>query len=304
MTIRNIEIFLAVCDHGCNLTKAAKSLYLAQPAVSAAVRELEEHYGIRLFERISRRLYITEAGRQFLEYARRISGLLGDVENQMHHWDEQGILRVGASITIGSQFLPDYAAVFTAMHPGMDLRVQIAPSIQLERMLMDNTLDFALIEGSVHEPNLIVEDYMDDSLMIIGPAVHSGESPRVMDLAEFANERFLLREKGSGTREEFDTILNAAGIFVEPVWEATSTTALVNGVIHGFGITVLPCRMVQGAIEKDLVTPIRVQGLEFRRKFRIIYHKEKYLSPSMEAFIKLCKNFEYDYPLPQYNGLF
>ena len=175
MTIRHIEIFLAVCDHECNLTKAAKSLYLAQPAVSAAVRELEEHYGIRFFDRISRRLYITEAGRQFLEYARRISGLLGDVENQMHHWDEQGILRVGASITIGSQFLPDYAAAFTAMHPGMDLRVQIAPSIQLERMLMDNALDFALIEGSVHEPDLIVEDYMDDSLMVIGPANHNGK---------------------------------------------------------------------------------------------------------------------------------
>lgn len=304
MNMRHIKIFLAVCENDCNITKAAKQLYLAQPAVSAAIHELENYYGILLFDRISKRLYITDAGRQFLEYARRICALFNDLENQMHHWEELGIMRVGASVTIGSQFLPDYIKTFLAFYPGMDVRVQIAPSIQLEQKILANGLDFALIEGSVHEPGLVAEDYMDDSLIIIGPGTSPGRRIIEMDLETFKKQRFLLREMGSGTREEIDAVINATGFSVDPVWEATSTTALVNGVMHGFGVTVLPCRMVMGAIDKGLVTPIRVKGLKFERKFRIIYHKDKYLSPAMQSFIQLCKNYEYDYPMPQYTGLF
>lgn len=98
MTLRHIRIFLAVCENGNNTTRAARALYLAQPAVSRAVAELEEYYGVRLFDRIGRRLYLTEAGRRMWEYAVHICGLFDDLEKGLRGWDEQGVLRVGASI--------------------------------------------------------------------------------------------------------------------------------------------------------------------------------------------------------------
>ena len=167
MTLRHIRIFLAVCENGNNTTRAARALYLAQPAVSRAVAELEEYYGVRLFDRIGRRLYLTEAGRRMWEYAVHICGLFDDLEKGLRGWDEQGVLRVGASITIGSQFLPGYVDAFRAAHPGVDVRVWVGPSEQLEEKLLHNTLDVALMEGPVHGSALTAEEYMADTLAVV-----------------------------------------------------------------------------------------------------------------------------------------
>ena len=112
MTLRHIKIFLAVCDCDCNTTKAAEELFMTQPAVSLAIKELEQYYGVVLFDRIGRRLRISEAGLHFKEYAVPISALFDDMEKGMRNWDAFGVLRVGASITIGAQFLPGYVRAF------------------------------------------------------------------------------------------------------------------------------------------------------------------------------------------------
>ena len=112
MTLRHIRIFLAVCDHDCNVTRAAQALYMAQPAVSAAIRELEEEYGVRLFDRISRRFSITEAGRRFYQYARQMDALYGDMDREMRGWNTRGLLRVGCSITVGSRMMPEIVRTF------------------------------------------------------------------------------------------------------------------------------------------------------------------------------------------------
>ena len=145
---------------------------------------------------------------------------------------------------------------------------------------------------------------MMDHLTVICPANGPFLPGQCLTQAEFRQQKFLLREKGSGTREEFDRAVEAAGFSVEPIWEATSTTALVNGVISGIGIAVLPQRMVLGPLERGLVIPVQVEGLRFCRRFYIVYHKDKFLSPLAKDFLELCRNYEMDYPMPQYNGLF
>ena len=99
-------------------------------------------------------------------------------------------------------------------------------------------------------------------------------------------------ERGSGTRETFERVIEEAGFSVTPIWEATSTTALVNAVINGLGVAVLPYRMIIGPLEQGLVVSVHVKGLNFRRKFHIIYHKDKFLTSSAKAFIQLCKSYE------------
>lgn len=304
MTLRHIRIFMAVCEHDNNVTRAAESLFLAQPAVSFSIRELEEYYGVKLFDRIGRRLYLTEAGRRFREYAVHITALFDEMEKGLRDWDSFGILRVGASVTIGSQFLPSYVEVYNALYPGVDVRVLIGPSEQLEAKLLNNKLDFALIEGEAHEPSLVAEEYMEDTLAVICSARGPFEQGQTVSMETFKQQRFLLREPGSGTREVFDHAMQAAGCHVIPAWEGMSTTALVNAVIHGLGITVLPQRMISGPQERGLVKAFDVEGLDLKRKFLIVYHKNKFLTGSAKAFLELCRNFEMDYPMLKYNGLY
>ena len=294
MTIRHLTIFLSVFDHGCNTTRAAEALHMTQPAVSLAIRELEQYYGVHLFDRIGRRLKLTEAGQRFQVYAAQIRTLFDDMERQMRDWDAFGLLRVGASITIGSQFLPHYVKAFYQQFPGTQVRVLVATSGQLEQKLLRDELDFALIEGVPHAASFHVEEYMDDHLVVLCPADSGYQPDQEISIEEFRRQNFLLREQGSGTREVFDRAVEAAGFSVTPIWEAMSTAALVNGVINGLGIAVLSHRMVRDPISRGLVVPIRVQGLSFQRKFYLIYHREKFLTTSAKAFIHLCRTWEPD----------
>lgn len=304
MTLRHMSIFRAVCEAGFNSTKASEVLHMTQPAVSLAIKELEQYYGVHLFDRIGRRLQITDAGKQFLQYAIHITDLFQDMETGLRDWGSKGILRVGASITIGSQFLPGYVKAFSSRFPTIDVRAVVEQANRLEKKLLENELDCALTEGIVHDPNIVSEPYMEDHLSVVCSADKGWRQGQIISIEEFQKERFLLREHGSGTREVFDRAVAQAGINVTAVWEAMSTTALVNAAINGLGIAVLPHRMILPALNQGLIVTVGVQNLVFRRNFYVIWHKDKFLTDAAKAFIALCKNYEVDYPFPQYNGLF
>lgn len=304
MTIRHLKIFASLCGSNFNTTRAAEELHMTQPAVSLAIKELEQYYGVAFFDRIGKRLKITEAGQRLYEYSTHILALFDEMEKGMKDWDSFGVIRVGASITIGSQFLPNYVKAFYSRYPGTKVKATIGPSAQLEQKIQNNELDVALVEGNSHIPSFVLEEYMQDSLTIICPANGRFFSGQQLSIEEFRQQDFLLREHGSGTRETFERVIEEAGFSVTPVWEAMSTTALVNAVINGLGISVLPHRMVIGPIERGLVVAVQVKGLRFERKFHILYHKNKFLTSSAKAFLDLCRNYEMDYPLPRYNGLY
>ena len=304
MTLRHMMIFRAVCEAEYNTTRAAQMLHMTQPAISLAIKELEQYYGLRLFDRIGRRLQITDAGKLFLQYATHISELFNDMETGLRDWGTKGILRVGASITIGSQFLPGYVKAFSNLCPGIDVRAIVEQGERLEKKLLENELDVALTEGIVHDANIVSEAYLEDHLSIICAADKGWQQGQSVSMEEFKKQRFLLREPGSGTREVFDRTIAQAGLSITPIWEAMSTTALVNAVINGLGIAVLPHRMILPALRQGLIITVKVQELQFRRNFYITYHKNKFLTEAAKTFMELCRNYETDFPFPEYNGLF
>ena len=303
MTLRHMMIFRTVCALDCNSTRAAEALHMTQPAVSLAIRELENYYGVRLFDRMGRRLQITEAGRRFLTYAIHISDLFEDMERGLRDWDARGVLRVGASITIGSQLMPDYVRAFAGLYPETEVRVLVEQSDRLEKKLLGNELDLALIEGVPHDPAIVSEAYMKDHLCVVCPADGPWRQDQVMSRAAFAAQKLLLRERGSGTREVFERAIEQAGFSVTPVWEAMSTTALVNAVINHLGISVLPYRMVLPAQRRGLVITAGVEGLSFSRSFYTIHHKDKFLTASAQAFMALCRDYEAGAPAREGLGL-
>ena len=289
MTLRHMIIFRTVFESDCNSTKAAEQLHMTQPAISLAIKELEQYYGVRLFDRIGRRLKITDSGKLFLQYAIHITDLFEDMETGLRDWDSKGILRIGASITIGSQFLPGYVKAYAEICPGIDVRVLIEQSDTLEHKTLTNALDFALIEGIPRDPRIIAEAYMQDQLCVLCSPDKGWKQGQTISREDFKKQRFLLREKGSGTRDVFDHVTAQAGIHITPAWEAMSTSALINAAITGLGIAVLPRRMIQTALDSGQIITVNVDGLDFRRSFYIIRHKDKFLMPSARKFISLCK---------------
>lgn len=291
MTLRHIKIFLVVCKYS-NVTMAAKELFIAQPAASLAIKELEEYYGIKLFDRISKRLYITEPGKKLLSYASHITSLFDEMEKELKCYDSFSNLKIGATIATGTYFMPKYVEKFAEICPGVKINVYIENSKIIENKLLTNELDLAIIDGIIHSENIISEPILDDKLVIICSPKNPLAEKETVSLEEIKNQNFLLRERGSGTRELFDSILFSRGITIEPLWESISTRALVIAVQQNIGIAVLPYYLVKEELEKKIVSRVRIKNIKFVRKFNIIHHKNKYLSSSAMSFIDMCKKLE------------
>lgn len=285
MTLRHMKIFVTVCR--CkSATAAAEKLGIAQPAVSLAIRELEQYYSVRFFDRISHRLYLTEEGKQLLQYAEKIISLFDEAEADIHNRNSFGTVRIGSSITVGTCLLPDYVQRFRLQYPNVKVQVTIDNSAAIEKKVVENQLDFALIEGNVHSANIVCYRFQKDELVLVCGA-NDPSCPDELSLEQLASLPFLLREKGSGTRELFDSALLTQGITVTPEWESISTEALVSAVSLGLGVSVLPLRLVERDLSEGKLRPVRIRGLALGRYLSLIHHKDKHLSRNVLAFWKL-----------------
>lgn len=287
MTLRHMKIFVSVCQEN-SITLAAKKLYISQPAVSNAIKELESYYGLPLFDRISKKLYLTEAGKKVYDYALHINSLFIELETSLKDLDSVGQLKIGSSITIATHLMSDYIQVFSNSFPNIQVFLTIDSSDVIEKLVLDNKLDFALIEGIVHSNNLISKDFIDDELIVICGLNHLLLKKANISIDDLSNQNFLMREKNSGTRELAESILSLHNITLNPLWESSSTEAIIQGVSKGLGISILPLQLVKDYIKRNQVVRLDVNGLTFKRKYHIIYHKNKFLTSAALEFMNLC----------------
>ena len=289
MTLRHMRIFVSVFQKN-SITKAAQELHLAQPSVSLAIKELEEYYGIRLFDRIGRNIAPTECGEEFYEYAVHIVSLFDEIEKKMRNWDAFGTLRVGASITIGTHILPVLIHRYQEKSQNLTIEVKVSKSSSVEDDLIHSSIDLGLIETQPSHPDLRAVPFMKDSMCAIVPPDHPLISSESVSLAELARFPFLMREKGSAGRELLDAGFSLHQISVRPRWESTSTQAIVKAVAEGLGVAVLPFLLVKKDIEEGTVRQIPLEQ-PIERDLNIIYHKSKFLTDNMKSFIDLCKKY-------------
>ncbi|HJC34555.1 MAG TPA: LysR family transcriptional regulator [Candidatus Mediterraneibacter faecipullorum] len=289
MTLRHMRILVSVFQKN-SITKAAQELHLAQPSVSLAVRELEEYYGIRLFDRIGRHIAPTECGKEFYEYAVHIVSLFNEMEQKMRNWDTFGTLRVGASITIGTHILPVLIHGYQEKFPALTIEAKVSRSASIEDELIHSGIDLGLIETQPSHPDLRAVPFMTDSMCVIIPPGHPLSSAKSISLAGLSRFPFLMREKGSAGRELLDAAFSLQQITVSPRWESTSTQALVKAVAEGLGVSVLPYLLVKKDIEEGTVRQVPLDQ-PIRRNLNVIYHKSKFLTDNMRSFIDLCKKY-------------
>lgn len=288
MTLRHLRIFLTVCETG-SMTGAANRLFTAQPSVSLAIREMEEYYGVKLFDRISKKLFLTDAGRQVLEYARHIIALFDEMEQEVRNPDMSGTLRVGTSITVGTFLLPRYVKELTRLYPELRVEARIENSNNIEQCVLANEIDLGVIEGIAHSRYISSESFRGDRLIFVCPPGHRFAGKGSVKLGELQGENFILREKGSAGREIFDGLAAAHELDIRIAWQSTSNQAIIHGVASGFGISVLPESLAAEGVRRGTITEFAVEGLAMERKFSVIYHKNKFLARGARELIRLFK---------------
>ena len=287
MTLRHIRIFVTVyqCE---SITKAAEKLHLAQPSVSLAISELEEYYGLRLFDRMSRRIYVTEAGQQFYHYALHISSLFDEMEKGMKKSGSTGTLKIGAGITIGTSLLPELLIRFRQKPPDFKSSALIKNYSAIEEALLSNEIDFALIEGSPSSSQFIEIPFMKDRLCLVCGASHPLALKKYALPGELFSYDFLMRETGSATSEIVKSLCSLHGLKITPAWESASNEAIIEALKKNLGITILPRLIVRNALTEGTLKEVVLKDINLERCFSVIYHKNKYLPELARSFIEFC----------------
>ncbi len=278
MTIRHLRIFIAVADCG-TMRKAAEELYISQPSVSQAIREIEEYYHVRLFERLSKRLYITESGKSMLSYARHIVSAFNNMEEAMNNAESEPKIRIGSSVTVGTVLLNDWVTELERQIPDIDVRVTVNNTTAIEGGICKSELDLAVVEGVVQNEEIISRIICKDEIVIIVNRQHPYAGKKIT--IEMLNGQPLIsREQGSAERNQFERLMAENDIHMEKKWCCTNTEAIKRAVMAGKGIAILSKRLVEKEVEQGKLHIVTVDNVHVERNFKLIYHKNKFIYSS------------------------
>lgn len=292
MTIRHLQIFVAVADCG-KMRAAAERLHISQPSVSQAVRELESYYNIKLFERLSQRIYITETGKKLLPYARHIIDSFETMEGFINDTSSGNVIRVGGSVSVGTRLLPPMIKSLENEVPDVDVCVIVDNTAAIEGKIQRSELDIAVVEGIVRSDELVKKDIYDDELvLVVGPEHELFNHPGIK-LKELTKHALISRESGSVERNQFEQFLLEHDIKMKNKWSCSNTETIKKAVLNGEGIAILSRMVIEKEIAAGEVSVLNVENTRMKRKIKLIYHKNKYISQSMKQFIDICTDGRY-----------
>ena len=291
MTIRHLKIFTTVADEG-GMSAAAKKLHISQPSVSQAVAELEHYYGIRLFERLSQKIYLTEEGALMLSFSRHILDSFDQMEETLHQASGSVSVCVGCSVTVGTCLIQDILERARAKKPELSVRVVVNNSSDIEQAILNNEVDLGIVEGILKSSDLLVTPVCQDELVIVCGRNHPLAKERFVTLDMLSGQDYISRESGSAERNQLEKLFEERGLKLRRTFCSTNTEAIKNAVIRGSGIAVLSSRMIEKERAAGDIAVIPVKGLKVTRNINLAIHKNKYLSEGirlMQAAVK-CLN--------------
>lgn len=288
MNLRHLRIFKAVCEEK-SITKASEKLFMTQPAVSNAISELESYLDVCLFDRISRKLYLNETGKLFLTKTIKLLDLYDDLEKNSKELEVNATIKIGSSITIANFILPKVIKKFEAVYNNTPTKIIIDNAKEIESKLISNEIDLALLEGVIHNEQLIKIPFSSYELVIICSPEHDFSKQQSLTINELIKEQLLLREKGSAIRDTFDSALLLHNLSVNPEWTSVSSQALIQAVKQNLGISVLPKILVKDELNKGEVFEICVSDFKLNSVNHIVFHKDKFQTKTFKALIEIIK---------------
>ena len=292
MADRRLQVFHAVAKHR-SFTKAAEALFMTQPAVTFQIKQLEEQFDTRLFERGHGQISLTETGRVVYDYAERILGLSAELDAKLKDMTGQvtGPLLIGASMTIAEYLLPQVLGEFNALHPGVVPRLLVANSEAVQNQVAEHSLDIGFIEGDSLLPSLVTEIVCEDELLVVCAPSHPLAKQTSVAPNLLAQHAYVSREPGSGTREVSDRYLQKAGISpdaLQPVMELGSPEALKGLVATGLGFAIMSRATVIKETKMGLLAAIPLAP-RLVRNLALVYSKQKFYSKLVSNFVAFSK---------------
>lgn len=291
MTIRHLRIFVEVAETG-KMSTAAQRCYLTQPTVSQAIRELEEHYQVKLFERLSKRLYITEPGKQLLIYAKKVLSQFDILETNMEEFHRSERLRIGATITVGACLLSSVINDIQTLYPQIQTYACVANTSLIEQKLLNSELDVALVEGTISSPDLIAIPVVDDFLVLAMAPEHPLAKKEEIHVPELSKYDFIMREKGSGTRKLFEDYLTKHHVSCRITWEATCLDVFKNAIRFNNCLSAISVRLVEQEAKEGTIHIVRNVEKDWNRSFYLVYHKDKFYSEPMQSLETIMHHFK------------
>ena len=292
MSDRRLQALRAVAKYG-SFTKAAEALCMTQPAVTFQIRQLEDHFDTRLFDRANGRIALTPAGKVALAYAERILELYGELDAKVKDLTgrEVGPLTIGASMTIAEFLLPRIVGEFKAGHPGIVPQLVVANSEAIQTRVNERSIDLGFIEGDSHLPTLMTDVCCEDELQVVCAPSHPLARQETVAVNELTEHSCVIREMGSGTREVLEHYLQKAGLSLDSmnvIMEANSPEAIKGLVATGVGFTIISRATVEKEVRiGDLVRIPLAPPLI--RHFSVVYPKERIQAKVVNEFIRFAK---------------
>ena len=292
MTLEQLRIFVAVAERQ-HVTQAAKALNLAQSAVSHAVSTLEDSFQVKLFNRVGRGIELTEAGVMFLGEARAVLARAAAARLKLSELGElkRGTLLIHASQTIAGYWLPSRLMAFRTRYPHIDIRLAIGNTSEVVRGVHDGAAEIGFVEGAIDDPELVSAVVAHDQLVLVVSPSHPwalrGRQTKLRP-AELLEADWILREPGSGTRSEFEAVLERLGVpphDLRVALELPSNEAVRAAVESGSGATVISASVAAPSLEAELLHRVPLDLPE--RRFQVVHHRERYLSRSAAALLSL-----------------
>lgn len=286
MTVRHLKTVIAVCEMG-GITKAASALYVAQPAVSQTISEIEKYYNVILFGRIGNRLVLKDSGKRLLAKAKETVASFDDFEHLARESETNTDLHIGASLTIGRLFVPQMVVAINLELPQIRLSVIIQQTSVIEGSLVNGSLDFAFVEGSIHSSHLITEAVYQDQLTAVSSCQFA--VPKEITLEKLTKYPLLLREPGSASRDLLNATLSVNDLTATPMIESASNQALIVCAAAGNGIAVLPHNLIKECVEQGKLKTITITDCDFDRDYLLAYHKNKRFYSLQEQALSICR---------------
>lgn len=281
MRTRDLRIFVTVCEER-SFTETARKLYLAQPSISRTIAALEAEYGEIFFERTVKPVQLTESGNAFLAYARRMLDMETELKDELKSRSGRMKIRLGSSITMGTYVLPQLIKDLEEKRKDLEIQVVIDNSRRIIERIEDNTIDLGLVEHMEEHPMIKVKSIMTDRMIMVASKDNPIASMIHDDLSDLRKERFVLRERGSASRDSLDALMQKAQVEMNLAWESISNEALVKAVEQNIGITALSEYIVEEQLKSGSLREIVIRGVEMRRYFHLIYHEKKVMNQGLQ----------------------
>lgn len=290
MELRQLTTFQLVA-RTLSFTRSAVILNYAQSSVTAQIHALEEELGVTLFDRLGRRVALTDAGRRLLEYADQLLGLAAEAQVAVAASEEPGgRLTISAPDTLCTYHLPAVLRTFRERYPAVRLTLRPCPVADLRQAVREGTLDVAfLLDEPVQASSLHVEELVTEPLWILAPPDHPLATKSAIDLADLDREPALFTEVGCAYRSLFERALADAGVSLQTSFEFASVEAIKQSVMAGLGITILPSVAVRREVAEGLLVALPYRDHPLEVVSQMVWHKDKWVSPALRALITVSR---------------